>query len=335
MATQARTAQISNPPQSSSKYRQAVINGNFDIWQRATSFSTQGATADRWICTLTSGSLTVTQEAFTLGQTDVPHEPVYFHRFVSGNTSNIDSRMSTNIENVRTFAGRSCTLSYWAKCASGTLSVTPIMRQNFGSGGSANVDTSGSADTVTTSWQQFTQTFTMPSISGKTLGAGNYIRITFDLPENTAFTFDLAQVQLSEGTELLPFQPKSRGQELQDCLRYLEVIGGNNFVARDRFAVGYATSTINVQCIYPYKVIKRDAPTLTFPTGVVGDNDYSLHGFGGVGVFADNSTFSSVVSGPTTLYFSVDAVASSFTAGNAGFVDVRGVDAPIICDAEM
>jgi hypothetical protein len=62
-------------------YRNKLINGNFDIWQRGTSFTIAagefGYTADRWIISNTTNqSVTISRQAMTLGQTDVPGSPL-------------------------------------------------------------------------------------------------------------------------------------------------------------------------------------------------------------------------------------------------------------------
>ena len=67
--------------------RNYLINGNFDVWQRGTSFAamTQSYTnyqADRWQITPSGNSavMTVSRQAFTAGQTDVPNNPLYYCR---------------------------------------------------------------------------------------------------------------------------------------------------------------------------------------------------------------------------------------------------------------
>ena len=57
------------------------------------------------------------------------------------------------VEDVRTFAGQTVTISFWAKAAS-SLTLTPTLSQEFGSGGSGAVDTAGTAASVTTSWMK-------------------------------------------------------------------------------------------------------------------------------------------------------------------------------------
>lgn len=210
-----------------------IINGNFDIWQRGASFSdfANGTyTADRWVAYQngTGASRTVSRQAFTLGQTDVPNEPEYFFRYdqsVAGSGAtfcNIEHR----IEGVRTLAGQTATLSFWAKCSS-LYNMTAGVAQKFGTGGSPSSSTATGFGTasLTTSWAKYTFTTTVPSISGKTLGTNNNdnLNLYFQLPLNTTFTIDIAQIKLEPGDTATDFVPRRIEDELAKCQRYYQV----------------------------------------------------------------------------------------------------------------
>jgi hypothetical protein len=153
-----------------------IINGDFGIWQRGTSFTpaagTAGYVADRYNYYRDgSGSTaTISQQTFTAGTAPVAgYEGQYFLRFNqtvagSGATENL---IQQYIEDVRTFAGQTITVSFWAK-ADSSRTVQSQMQQFFGAGGSTRVDQTAVSHSVTTSWQRFTTNFTMPSIAGKT-----------------------------------------------------------------------------------------------------------------------------------------------------------------------
>ena len=98
-------------------FRNRIINGNFDIWQRGTSFTDSEYGADRWLHERVGTTQSATRQAFTLGQTDVPGEPTYFCRTVVSSVAGAGNFcvLTQYIENVRTFAGQQVTVSFWAK----------------------------------------------------------------------------------------------------------------------------------------------------------------------------------------------------------------------------
>jgi hypothetical protein len=224
-------------------FRNKIINGNFDFWQRGTSVTgvTNGQfVADRFASGVTGSTVNISRQSFTLGQTDVPNEPTYFHRTVvtsvagSGNYS----ALGHSIEAVRTLAGQTATLSFWAK-ADASKNIAVEFLHNFGTGGSPSSSVTAISVTtcsLTTSWQKFTINVSLPSVSGKTLGTNNdnFLRIWFffdagsDLNSRTnslgqqSGTFDIAQVQLEAGSVATPFEVRPPGVELALCQRYFQ-----------------------------------------------------------------------------------------------------------------
>jgi hypothetical protein len=203
-----------------------IINGDFNIWQRGTSFNaaSNAFTADRWdtLTDKTGASVLTTQQAFTAGSAPVAgYESQYFLRtvFPAGGTFCIQEQ---RIEDVRTFAGQTVTLSFWAK-ANATATIAPTLVQSFGTGGSANVETTTSNLTLTTSWVRYSVTATLPSISGKTIGAGNYLTArAMRAVTASGFTIDIWGVQLEYGSKATPFETASGSiqGELALCQRY-------------------------------------------------------------------------------------------------------------------
>jgi len=261
-------------------FRNAIINGNFDIWQRGTSFTGSEFTADRWRSSQVGSTCTTSRQTFTLGQADVPNNPAYFFRSAvtslagAGNLAVVVQK----IESVRSFADQQVTLSFWAK-ADAAKDIAIEISQNFGTGGSpsASIDTATvTKRSLTTSWQKIIYTFTFPSISGKTLGTNNddfvSVNIWFDAGSNfnsrtdslgqQSGTFDIAQVQIEAGPVATPFERRPIGTELALCQRYYETSGTSLFSQASLFR-GYVVSGAVYSVRTNFKVEKRAAPTVT------------------------------------------------------------------------
>jgi hypothetical protein len=219
-----------------------IINGDFSINQRAfTSTTTSGTFGfDRWTLQASDGTVTYSAETFTLGSAPVAgYESANFGRIVTtGQTlSTASAGLIQRIESVRTFAGQTVTVSFWAKAASGTPKIAVEFGQNFGSGGSSTVFTLVATPTLSTSWARYSGTVTVPSISGKTIAGGNdRLGLTFwvsagsDLNSRTnslgiqSNTFDIWGVQAEYGSKATPFQTATgtiQG-ELAACERYYQ-----------------------------------------------------------------------------------------------------------------
>ena len=235
-------------------FRNKIINGNFDVWQRETSqTSSSYGSADRWACFNIGSTKTASQQAFALGQTDVPNNPKYFMRHEVTSSAGADNlvRLDQRIEGVETLAGQTATLSFWAK-ADSNKNIAVEFYQNFATGGSPSSDVNGISQlfALTTSWTKYTYTVDIPSISGKTLGTdGNdslRVLIWFDAGSDfdarlnslgqQSGTFDIAQVQLEEGSAATQFEMRPYSVEMSLCQRYYL----HQMAAA---ATGYATGT--------------------------------------------------------------------------------------------
>lgn len=282
-------------------FRNKIINGNFDIWQRGISLASgtwERFLADRFLNTSVGSTYTVSQQPFTLGQNNVPNEPTYFHRTVvtsSAGNGNYAS-FAQRIESVKTLANKNVTLSFYAK-ADSNKQMSVDFAQEFGTGGSPSSQVNGigvQKINLTTSWQKFTVTVGIPSISGKTLGTNNNncLAVNFwfdagsDLNSRTdslgqqSGTFDIAQVQLEEGSVATPFEQRPIGTELALCQRYYEKSYIQN-VKPGTPGAGSATHSypinsgiswdVTFRCYY--KVKKRTIPVVTGYSPYTGTTD--------------------------------------------------------------
>jgi hypothetical protein len=272
-------------------FRNAIINGNFDIWQRGTSFSVTSVptyTSDRWRVNYdgTGATRTLSRQTFTLGQTAVPGNPKYYLLWAqtvagSGGTFN---QLEQLIESVLTFAGQTVTVSFWAQAVTGTPTITVYSGQQFGSGGSPSTavyPANSPTYTLSTSWQYFTWTIFLPSITGKTLGTNgdDNVSFAFRAPSNATGTWNIASVQVEAGSIATPFEFRPFATELALCQRYYEVSTNANYMSLvPAFGATYGSTTY-------YKVSKRANPTVSL---------YDNTGTGGAGAAA---RFTGTVSG--------------------------------------
>ena len=168
-------------------FRNKLINGNFDIWQRGTSYTQNVTTpgtpitypaADRWIAysnipsaNSPSGTYTVTQG--TTNNTELQNfQANYYQRLQTNITTFGTTPMSDyltsaaitpgiqNIENAANILGKTVTVSFWARASQNRklLSESQIF-----SSAAFWTPTICKVFDVTTSWQKFTHTYTMPT----------------------------------------------------------------------------------------------------------------------------------------------------------------------------
>jgi hypothetical protein len=262
-------------------FRNKIINGNFDIWQRGTSQTSSGyGSVDRWSCSHSGSTKTASRQAFTLGQTDVPGNPKYFMRHVVTSVAGASNyvQLIQRIEDVSTLAGKTATLSFWAK-ADSSKNIAVEFVQAFGTGGSPSSSILGIESqliTITSSWSKYTVTVDIPSISGKTLGTDNSdsLALVFWFDAGSDFssrsaslgqqsgTFDIAQVQIEEGSVATPFEQRPIAAEFNLCTRYFYRMGNNinNYL---RYATGEARLTTEINGVMYLPNVLRVTPTLS------------------------------------------------------------------------
>ena len=286
-----------------------IINGDFSNWQRGTSFSSTGYTADRWTVNFSGATGTVSQQTFTPGTAPVAgYEGQFFLRLAT-TVADDNSRIEQKIENVRTFAGQTVTVSLWAKADSArTITLNPY--QSFGSGGSADVSITGQTISVTTAWTRFTKTFDVPSVTGKTIGTSSFFSLEILHAPNATFTLDLWGVQVEAGSVATPFTTATgtiQG-ELAACQRYFYQMSKS---ANNAFSGGAYYSSTQFQASVFFPVTMRVSPS------------FSVDGGTGFDVFANGTSKQStaIVLGTASPYSAdLNVTTSAATAGNAGFI---------------
>jgi hypothetical protein len=294
-----------------------IINGDFGIWQRGTSFTPALNTflADRFKTYMEGSGTTrsVTQQTFTLGTAPVSgYEGRFFLRYAQtvGPSAAIGNNLIwQSIEDVRTFAGQTVTFSFWAKAAATTVLDSVYAYQTFGTGGSpsGNVQTFfANSLSIGTSWTRYSFTAAIPSISGKTIGTNNDstldIRLNFPLGSGNTFTVDTWGWQVEASSTVTAFQTATGNpaSELAACQRYYyrATSAGNVYTV---FGFGYADSTTTVLAGVPVPTYMRVWPTsvdyanLAFQDGSPGAiftfTGLSANGGSGASSMNNNITF--------------------------------------------
>ena len=274
--------------------RQAIINGNFDIWQRGISFTPLDVTsvylADKFASYIdkNGGTLPTLSYSRQLQTSGALQGSYYFLRLTTngagtslGNSSigEIFHKMENGVRNL-CGNGKKVTVSFYAKSNIANKRLGVYIQQDYGTGGSpTSTETiTGSIVTLTSSWVKYSFTFTTNTLSGKTFGTNNndsIILIIENMFGSTIATshyggggaetyvgsgnIDMAQIQLCSGDISLPFQPKSYEDEIRACRRYCFQISGD---AYSHFAPAQNISTTigTGQLIFPVEM--RTTPTL-------------------------------------------------------------------------
>jgi hypothetical protein len=319
-----------------------IINGDFFINQRGFTSTTTSNTAvvDRFriLLAAAAGSVTTSVEQFTPGTAPVAgYEAKQYVRIITtGQAASTDRALFAyyGIEDVRTFAGQTVTLSFWAKAATGTPSIAMDFAQVFGTGGSPSTAITGIGavkTAITTAWERYSFTVAIPSISGKTIGTdANTSSLQFGLwvSAGSSFdsrtdslgvqnnTFDIWGVQVEYGSVATPFQTASGGSiqgELAMCQRYFQLWTGPQF---SRLELGYADSITNLVVVDKLPVCLRATPTLVVSNMTA--NGSPITAAGVVNVTSTNNT---VWLNLTTSGVGVGSVYQVYTAsGTTGVV---------------
>ena len=272
-----------------------IINGDFGVNQRNfTSITTTSEyNFDRWRTIYTGGTSTTTPQVFTPGAAPVAgYEGKNYYRVaITGQSAVTDSvRVQQQIESVRTLAGQTATVSFWAKASAGTPKIAINMVQSFSTGGSpsAGVDVLSGSVTTSTSWARYSVSVAIPSISGKTFGtdstATDALSLRLMLSGGSSVTqaqsiglqnvtFDIWGVQVEYGSYATPFQTASGGSiqgELAMCQRYYlksynqATAPGTASNTVGNFAYSsISTSNVDNRVNVRFPVAMRATPTMT------------------------------------------------------------------------
>jgi hypothetical protein len=270
-----------------------IINGDFGIWQRGTTFTgiTSSAYAcDRWQVGSTVATLNVSRSTFTPGAAPVAgYESTYFAT-ITADAGDADGRFQQQIENVTSFAGQTVTVSFYAKSTITTDALRWIrLQQNFGGGGSAIVNTDSAAITLSGSWARYSVTISVPSISGKTIGTNSSLILQIGLKASTAQTLDIWGVQAEASSAATPFQTASgfTGGEIVLCQRYYQRVTAVGAYGTVSF-LGNANSTTVARIVFATKQTFRTVPTSIDYSGIALNDGANVPSAGTITIGGDN-----------------------------------------------
>ena len=266
-------------------FKNYIINGGFDVWQRGTSQTNSGYDSDdRWY----NGNSGSTKTHSKVACTDTERaffNASYFSRTVVSSVAGSENTVTKaqKIEDITRLAGKTVTVSFWAK-ADSTKKIWIEHKQNFGTGGTPTAEINAQnvqEFTLSSTWTKYSYTMTVPSIVGKTLGTDGVhtshtqIQIWFDVGSSylsriptgvqQSGTFDIAQVQLEEGSVATPFEQRPYGLELSLCQRYYQRFSFNSSSnAQPVFIGGFYNSTTQLVAMKPLLTTMRIAPSVSY-----------------------------------------------------------------------
>jgi hypothetical protein len=246
--------------------RNAIINGNFDIWQRGTSFSINNNTAftaDRFVATVTN-TMTLSRQT-----TGVPAGSQYCLRMASTFSNSVaDFFQYIETANVVPLQGKTVTFSTRlrknaANTADAIILVQKSATTDAGSGAtwttiSSTTVPTASLPTGTTSADWYLATLTIAIPNDATANSLRVYISTAAQIANTAY-LEIAQVSLEIGSVPTTFT-RAGGTiqgELSACMRYYQ----NQYVSSNRFALGFSISTTTGKAIAALPVAMRVPPT--------------------------------------------------------------------------
>ena len=230
-----------------------AANGNFDIWQRGTSFSFNGSggyTADRWYG-YSNAATTFSQDTTTLA-------PGTRYSIKAVPTSTQPS-LTQSIETANSiyYAGQTVTFSMYL-AASANTAMTVLVQYSTSTDvspiGSFTTITTGSP-TATTTMTRYTFTAAIPS-NAKTIQVSSYPSAT------TSNTIYWGGLQLELGSVATAFS-RAGGTlqgELAACQRYYYRIN-NNPGGYGIYGTGFGTSSTNANVYVLYPVQLRQIAT--------------------------------------------------------------------------
>ena len=251
--------QNSNYPVAAGK--NALINGNFDIWQRGTSSSATSGylTADRWYC-YSGGAITWSQETTT-----VPSGSRYCMKMLTAASVQPILYQAIETANAIIYAGQSVTLStqIQASVSTGyTLDIQYSTSVDVGIAGSWTTITATSGGTGTAVSGSFTTVsgvYAIPSTAKSLM-----VRVYPTLPVASGVSLYVGKIQMELGTVVTNFARNGgtlQGEVAACRYYYRRTTGDATALYQQMTGTGYAADTANVTCPVIFDTPMRATPS--------------------------------------------------------------------------
>jgi hypothetical protein len=224
-------------------FKNKLINGNFSVWQRGTTFSTSGYSADRWNFVVSGTGTTGTAARYNLDPLKFESKHGILITCAGGSAVDDSILLSQVVEGVRTFSGKSITLSFWADSHYRDSKIGLEFVQQFGIGGSASVTGIAAraiaiSHSTTGDLSKYELTVDIPSIAGKTIGTGASDGLSLNLWISAGTSVAarasnighqtakivIADVQLEDGDAATIMEHRPLGMEMHLCYWYYQQI---------------------------------------------------------------------------------------------------------------
>ncbi|WP_250518591.1 hypothetical protein [Caballeronia sp. ATUFL_M1_KS5A] len=221
------------PPNAPTPGSNKIVNSNFDIWQRGTSFTNATTAANAYTADCWQAYRTSFTGGYTATRITGPTNSTFAIRIQrnAGDASAANIFLGTSFEtvNVQKWAGKTFNLSIQALGNGAFVGAAMTALASFGTGtdGNASSGPTGTTSSISQSftlsgaYQRFDLAVPIPSNATQCM-------LSFAVaPTGTAGAADFvqyAQVQFTEGASVLPYERRDTRWETRDCRWFYKIL---------------------------------------------------------------------------------------------------------------
>ena len=262
-----------------------IINGDFQVWQRGTSFVNPGNgafVADRWKRG-GSGNYPTTHSIskMQIEQENIKEFTNFLRATFSENITLTDTTFYEVIQLIEAGTlklcnlGKKLTVSFQARSSIANKKIGVLVSQTYGSGGSPAETAGSSFIQLTNEWEKFSITIDTITLEGKVFGSTDpYLMIRFfycwgasyislfdgNTQNYGAGTVDIANVKIESDDKSTPFIPEKYQEESNECKRFTQKLSGTSYTY---FGIGQAINNTTAN-IFVKLTTMRTNPSLIY-----------------------------------------------------------------------